>query len=165
MGVKPDFNDYSLSKISEEEYKNINNEWNFKEECFKYLNKDIEGLFEVMNTVSENYFNEYKFNITNIMTLPSLTLGIFGIKFFDNEKYSIKMIKGPLEKYIRESYFVGNVGAYANETQGRVGKAFHYDMNSQYPAAMLNKMPLGKPVFSTNSNPTKTIILVLFMLR
>ena len=50
------------------------------------------------------------------MTLPSLSLGIFGIKLFDNEKYSIKMIPkgGPLEKYIREYYFGGNVGAYAN---------------------------------------------------
>lgn len=62
------------------------------------------------------------------------------------------MIKGPLEKYIRESYFGGNVGAYANETNGIVGKGYHYDINSQYPASMLNKMPIGNPVFSTNSN-------------
>lgn len=32
-----------------------------------------------------------------------------------------------------------------------VGRFYHYDMNSQYPA-MLNKMPIGNPVFSTNSN-------------
>jgi len=115
---------------------------------------DVEGLLEVMNKVSEYYFKEYKFNITNVLTLPSLSLGIFGIKLFDNEKYSIKMIPkgGPLEKYIRESYFGGNVGAYANESKGVVGKAYHYDMNSQYSAAMLNKMPIGNPVFSTNTN-------------
>lgn len=77
-------------------------------------------------------FKKYKFNITNIRTLLSLTLGIFGINFFDNEKYSIKLIKGPLEKYIREYYYGGNVGAYVNETKGIVGKGFHYDINSQY---------------------------------
>jgi len=152
IGVKPEFNCYSYSNISEEEYKNLNNDWNLKEECFKYLRSDVEGLLEVMNKVSEYYFKEYKFNITNVLTLPSLSLGIFGIKFFDNEKYSIKMIKGPLEKYIRESYFGGNVGVYANESKGVLGKAYHYDMNSQYPAAMLNKMPIGNPVFSTNTN-------------
>lgn len=152
IGEKPEFKYYSLSKISADEYNNISNVWNLKEECFKYLNNDIEGLFEVMNNVSAYYFNEYKFNITNIMTLPSLSLGIFGINFFDNEKYSIKTIKGPLEKYIRESYYGGNVGAYANESKGIVGKGYHYDINSQYPASMLNKMPIGNPVFSTNSN-------------
>jgi len=152
IGEKPEFKYYNVSKISEEEYNNINKDWNLKEECFKYLNKDIEGLFEIINNVSEYYFKEYQFNITNIMTLASLSLGIFGINFFDNEKYSIKMIKGPLEKYIRESYYGGNVGAYANESKGIVGKGYHYDINSQYPASMLNKMPIGNPVFSTNSN-------------
>jgi hypothetical protein len=152
IGVKPEFKYYSYSNISDEDYNNLNNDWNLKEECFKYLMSDVKGLLEVMNKVSDYYFQEYKFNITNVMTLPSLTLGIFGLKFFNNEKYSIKMIKGPLEKYIRESYFGGIVGAYANETKGVVGKSYHYDMNSQYPAAMLNKMPIGNPVFSTNSN-------------
>jgi hypothetical protein len=152
IGPKPGFKYYSLTSMSKVEYNNINNEWNLKEECFKYLQNDIDGLFEIMKNVSEYYFNEYQFNITNIMTLASLSLGIFGIKFFDNEKYTIKMIKGPLEKYIRESYFGGNVAAYANETKGIVGKAYHYDINSQYPASMLNKMPVGNPVFSTNTD-------------
>lgn len=31
------------------------------------------------------------------MTLASLSLGIFGINLCDNVKYSIKMIKGPLD--------------------------------------------------------------------
>jgi hypothetical protein len=153
IGPKPAFKYYSFSNLSKLDYNNIKkNEWNLKEECFKYLQRDIDGLFELMNNVSEYYFNEYNFNITNIMTLPYLTLGIFGIKFLENEKYSIKMIKGPLEKYIRESYFGGNVAAYANESKGIVGKPFHYDMNSQYPASMLIKMPIGNPVFTTKTN-------------
>lgn len=50
------------------------------------------------------------------MTLPSLAMAVFGIKFFDEEKYSIKMIKGPLEKFIREAYFGGNVGCFIDKT-------------------------------------------------
>jgi hypothetical protein len=42
------------------------------------------------------------------MTLP---MSVFGFNFYD-EKYKIKMIKGPLAKFIREAYFGGNVGAY-----------------------------------------------------
>jgi hypothetical protein len=85
------------------------------------------------------------------MTLPSLAMSVFGFNFYD-EKYKIKMIKGPLEKFIREAYFGGNVGAFTKDVKGKIKKGFHYDMNSQYPKAMLNKLPIGDPVFSTNTD-------------
>jgi hypothetical protein len=85
------------------------------------------------------------------MTLPSVAMSVFGFNFYD-EKYKIKMIKGPLEKFIREAYFGGNVGAFTKDVKGKIKKGFHYDMNSQYPKAMLNKLPIGDPVFSTNTD-------------
>jgi hypothetical protein len=36
------------------------------------------------------------------MTLPSLAMSVFRFNFYD-EKYQIKLIKGPLEKYILEN--------------------------------------------------------------
>jgi len=44
---------------------------------------------------------------------------------------------------------LGSVGGFADiqETKGKVNRAYHYDMNSQYPKAMLTKMPSGDPVF------------------
>jgi len=152
IGPKPDIKYYSLTNISEDDYNKINNQWNLKVECFKYLKNDIDGLLEIMIKVSEYYFKNYNLNITNYMTLPSLCISIFGNNFFNNEKYSIKMIKGPIEKYIRESYYGGNVGCFNKENNGIIGNGYHYDMNSQYPAAMLNKMPIGNPVFSNNCN-------------
>jgi DNA polymerase type B, organellar and viral len=89
------------------------------------------------------------------MTLPSVAMSVFGFNFYD-EKYQIKMIPkgGPLEKFIREAYFGGNVGASfrTKDVKGKIKKGFHYDMNSQYPKAMLNKLPIGDPVFSTNTD-------------
>ena len=43
------------------------------------------------------------------------------------------MIKGPLERFIRDAYFCvcffwGNIGAYNKETKGRVNKAYHYEI-------------------------------------
>jgi len=55
----------------------------------------------------------------------------------------IKMIKGEIEKEIRTSYFGGNVEVYSNE----VSNAYYYDLNSQYPKAMLQDMPVGNPIF------------------
>ena len=152
IGNKPDIKYYSESSISLEAYNQINSSnWNLKEECLKYLEKDVLGLLEVLNKVSLYYYKEFGLNITKYMTLPSLAKSVFGFNFYD-EKYQIKMIKGPLERFIRDAYFGGNVGNYTQETKGRVNRAYHYDMNSQYPKAMLNKLPIGDPVFSTNTD-------------
>jgi DNA polymerase type B, organellar and viral len=68
----------------------------------KYLKKDVLGLLEVLNKVSLYYFKEFRVNIPKYMTLPSLA--VFGFNLYD-EKYKIKMIKGPLANFIREAYF------------------------------------------------------------
>ena len=149
IGNKPDIKYYS--NISPKDYEAIPIQWSLKDECLKYLEKDVLGLLEVLNKMSKYYYEEFEVNITNYMTLPSLSMSVFGFNFYD-EKYEIKMIKGPLEKFIREAYYGGNVGAFTQSTNGQVERAYHYDMNSQYPYAMLNKMPTGDPVFSTNTN-------------
>lgn len=48
------------------------------------------------------YYNEFGLNIPKYMTLPSLAMSVFRFNFYD-EKYQIKLIKGPLEKYILEN--------------------------------------------------------------
>jgi hypothetical protein len=58
-----------------------------------------------MNKVSLPYFTNYKVNITRFATLTSLSLAIYGYWFKDNN-HSIKLIKGPLEIFIR--HFGGN---------------------------------------------------------
>ena len=63
----------------------------------------------------------------------------------------IKMVKGEIEKEIRSSYFGGNVEVYSNE----LSNGYLYDINSQYPAAMLQDMPVGNPVFSLETNLDK----------
>jgi hypothetical protein len=154
IGDKPDKKYFDLTELSQKYYDDLPEKWNLKEECLNYLNKDILGLLEAMNKMSNYYYDEYKINITKYMTLPSLAMGVFGYNFY-NEDFNIKMIKGPLEKFIREAYFGGNISCYTkslNIKNSLIKNAYHYDMNSQYPKAMLNKMPTGNPVFSTNTN-------------
>jgi hypothetical protein len=81
-GNKPDISFYlEESKINDSKikiYESLPELFNLKEECLKYLNKDVLGLLEAMNKVSKHYFGEYEVNITNFSTLPSLSLAIFG---------------------------------------------------------------------------------------
>lgn len=61
------------------------------------------------------------------------------------------MIKGGLEAKIRSSYFGGNVEVYIN----KISEGYYYDMNSQYPKAMLFDMPIGDPILSLETNLNK----------
>lgn len=62
------------------------------------------------------------------------------------------MIKGPLETFIRQAYKGGNSGVFVKGDERFVSSGYHYDMNSQYPNAMIFSMPTGNPVFSNNTN-------------
>lgn len=69
IGNKHDIKYYSLSNISLDDYNQINSSnCNLKEECLKYLEKDVLGLLEVLNKVSLYYFNEFGVNILKYLT-------------------------------------------------------------------------------------------------
>lgn len=61
------------------------------------------------------------------------------------------MVKGEIEKEIRTSYFGGNVDVYLNE----INNGYYYDLNSQYPTAMLKDMPIGDPILSFEKDLNK----------
>jgi len=123
------------------------NNWNLKDEALKYLEKDVMGLLEVMTKFNDKIFNLYSLNITKFVTAPKLAVAIFTSKYYSNDD-KIKMIRGIVEKDIRSAYFGGNVNVFVN----KMNKGFYYDMNSQYPFAMLNDMPIGNPIFSTDTD-------------
>ena len=41
------------------------------------------------------------------------------------------MIKGPLEKFIRQAYFGGNSNLFVSGKDKFVDEGYHYDINSQ----------------------------------
>jgi hypothetical protein len=63
----------------------------------------------------------------------------------------LKMVKGELERDIRKAYFGGNVDVYIN----KITKGYLYDVNAQYPTAMLKDMPVGDAVLSLETNLDK----------
>ena len=131
-------------------YNKINtSNWDLKSEALKYLHSDVLGLLEVMTKFNEKIFNLYSLNITNFVTAPKLAAAIFTSNFYkDSDDLKIKMIRGNVEKEIREAYFGGNVDAFIN----KIDKAYYYDMNSQYPFAMLNDLPVGNPTLTNDTN-------------
>lgn len=153
IGHKPNIKYYikesKLNDINKALYNEIPDVINIKQQCLEYLEKDVLGLLEAMNMYSRSIYNEYKLNITKYQTLPSLSLAIYGYWYFNTET-PIKMIKGPLEKFIRNAYFGGNSNIFVEGDDRIVTEGLHYDLNSQFPAAMKESMPTGNPVFSNN---------------
>jgi len=98
--------------------------------------------------MSKAFFDKYNINMTKYRTLPALVMAIFSSNFY-NEDLNIKVIKGGVEKDIRSAYLGGIVETY---NKNIIKNASHYDMNSQYSFAMLNYMPVGNPVFTTENN-------------
>jgi len=100
-----------------------------KHEALKYLESDVLGLLEVMLKFNDKIFNLYSLNITNYVTAPKLAVGIFTSNFMSKSNdLNIKMIRGNVEKEIRNAYYGGNVNVLIN----KMDKGYYYDMNSQY---------------------------------
>ena len=142
-----------FNNISDQDYLTIpEKNWNLKTETLKYLKSDLEGLLEAILKFRDNIFNKYQLNITKYKTLSGLALAVYSSAYIPNSLISdLKMIKGELEKEIRSSSFGGNVDVFIN----KIDKGYLYDVNSQYPKAMLNDMPLGDPILSLENNLNK----------
>ena len=106
-----------------------------KDLVLKYLEADISSLFECMIKASENVFNKYKVNITDVYSASSLAMKHYRISYLDNE--GIPLIPKHLKDDIRNSYFGGISQVY--KTYGKNLK--YYDINSLYPWAMTQDMP------------------------
>ena len=135
IGNKPDINFYDNININE--YNNIpNNNWDLKSECLIYLNKDIKGLFEVMNEFSRLIYIYFNVQMTDALTITRLALNIFKKNYYKNQCIpSINKIY--LFNFIKEGYFGGITDVYKP-----YGKDLIYiDVNSLYPYAALNYMP------------------------
>jgi hypothetical protein len=141
--------------ITQNEYELLHREyseltWSFKEEAIKYCKLDCQSLHEVIVKFNELIFKEFKVNIHQSLTLPSLAMRIYKVHFMPAN--SIYQIDNEIEQAIRQSYSGGAVDVYIPHNRKstlskQLTKLFYYDVNSLYPTVMANMpMPFGKPV-------------------
>lgn len=123
--------------------------WDIKKETFNYLKKDLVCLFDVIVCFNKIIFDMFKINITRVRTISGLSFLIFSSSYYDDDKATIYLSKGKLEKFIRRSYVGGIVDVNINYTDFLTYK---YDVNSHYPNAMKNPMPGGRPRISSEKN-------------
>lgn len=129
------------------------------EEFKEYAIQDSVILHQAVYNATMQYINRYKTNISTCVSTSSLSLKIFRNTFMvtnptpeepglvindkDSNGVNIPILNRKLDHFIRTGYYGGATDYY----QAYAEKVYHYDINSLYPAAMLNVMPLNPIAF------------------
>jgi hypothetical protein len=124
------------NKINEDEYKELfSNNWKLRDECLKYLNKDLVSLYNIMDTFNKYVYRNYGVQMTDCLTISRLALSIFLKDYLKESK--IPLINQNIYNDIKKAYFGGLTEVY--KPYGK--NLYYYDVNSLYPFVALNPMP------------------------
>jgi len=147
-GLVPDIKLFSnINKEEFEKYKKQYgaNIWVFKEESIAYCTLDCISLHKIISKFNQLIFRNFKLNITNYPTLPSLAFNLFKSKYL--KKDTIHMLSGEIADKIRQSYSGGAVDMYLSKSFNNK-QIYAYVVNSLYPFVMKNNMfPVGDPIY------------------
>lgn len=138
LGGKGNIDHNNLSQTNIEPQKKI---------LLDYMKQDILLLGGVMLKAQEIYWKLFKVDIESKITLASLALSIFRLKYYDASNWPIHIPNKNEDSFIRLAYYGGHTDAYKP-----FGKnLYYYDVNSLYPFVMKEfPMPGGVPVWHRN---------------
>jgi hypothetical protein len=103
----------------------------------EYANRDSETLLKCMDKARTFYKEKYNVDLVKPVSASSLSLLIFRTVFMLG--VNIPIMSHKLDNLIRNSYFGGSTDYYKHYGENLK----HYDVNSLYPHAMKNPMPLN----------------------
>lgn len=125
----------------------LSNLANMKKSLLDYMKQDILLLGGVMLKAQEIYWKLYKVDIESKITLSSLALSIFRMKYYDVSNWPIHIPNKNEDSFIRRSYYGGHTDTYKPYGED----LYYYDVNSLYPFVMKEfPMPGGVPVWHGN---------------
>ena len=114
--------------------------WDAKKECLKYLRIDLKSLENVMDKFNKRIFELFNVDASKITSYSGLAKAIYLVKYY-TDKHRIPIITGFVDKFIRKGY----IGGVVDVIKHVIFNAYKYDVNSHYPARMLEDMPVGTP--------------------
>jgi len=132
----PEFNEITLF-----ENKNLLNQF------IQYAKQDSISLLRALLKAQHIYIEKHKVDIASIWSTSTLSFKIFRQEFLN---INIKTLTNKLDKVIRLAYIGGSTDYYLKYGENLK----HYDVNSLYPKAMCNPMPI-KFLGITNGSEVK----------
>lgn len=120
----PDFNKISLFKDAD-----------LLEQFIEYSKHDSICLLKALTKAQDIYIDEHQVDLTTIWSTSTLSLKIFRLKFLAE---NIPTLTKKMDALIRLAYIGGSTDYYYKYGENLK----HYDVNSLYPKAMCNPMPM-----------------------
>jgi hypothetical protein len=118
-----------------------------RNELVDYMKQDIYLLGGVMQKAQDIYWNLYKVDIESKITLSSLALSIFRLRYYDASSFPIHIPSRNEDNFIRHAYYGGHTDVYMPKGED----LYYYDVHSLYPFVMKEyPMPGGVPVWYGN---------------
>ncbi|OVA05070.1 DNA-directed DNA polymerase [Macleaya cordata] len=111
------------------------------------MKQDIRLLGGVMLKAQDIYWRKFKVDFKSCLTLSSLALTIFRMRYYDPNSWPIHIPSRNEDTFIRRGYYGGHADVYKP-----IGiNLYIYDANSLYPYVMKSfPMPGGVPVWHDN---------------
>jgi len=118
-----------------------------KKTLLDYMKQDILLLGGVMRKAQDIYWKLFQVDIESKITLSSLALTIFRMKYYDEKNRPIHIPNKNEDNFIRRAYYGGHTDVYIPYGEN----LYYYDVNSLYPFVMKEfPMPGGVPVWHRN---------------
>jgi len=108
---------------------------NLLNQFIEYSKQDSISLLKALTKAQNIYFEEHKVDLATIWSTSTLSFKIFRLKFLD---INIPTLNTKLDNIIRLAYIGGSTDYYFKYGENLK----HYDVNSLYPKAMCNPMPI-----------------------
>lgn len=149
IGPKPLISDYEdlngKTTITGIDYNKLPSLFNVEIETLNYLNNDLVILYEIVTKMQNIIYTNYNIDITKSVSISAFSYRLYIGKYY-KPSYDIKGITSQINYDISQAHFGGISMIYKRI----VTNAYYYDINSQYPAAMRNPIPIGNPTLVTN---------------
>lgn len=112
-----------------------------------YMKQDILLLGGIMQKAQEIYDQNFHLDIVTKITLSSVALSIFRLRYYDDQNWPIHIPNRNQDSFIRKAYYGGHTDTYKPYGVN----LYYYDVNSLYPYIMKSfEMPGGEPVWHGN---------------
>lgn len=150
FGPIPAYEFFEPKRTSLKEYEEMkglfpNNNWSFLEVSKKYIMGDCIALYQVLVKYFETVQLKFPIDPLKIYSAPSASFRIWRtqqLPLLKNDGLKVYDLSHNLDSELRNSYCGGIVDVYRPHL---IGEGFYYDVNSLYPSAMCEPMPVGHP--------------------